>query len=628
MDKLEALKKYFGHSAFRNGQEGLIDAILSGRDAMGIMPTGAGKSVCYQLPAMLLPGITLVISPLISLMKDQVAALGQAGIPAAYINSSLTAAQYRDTLGLARLGCYKLIYVAPERLDTADFLEFADCSDISLVAVDEAHCVSQWGQDFRPSYLRIAGFISALKRRPIVGAFTATATEDVRRDIVNLLELDAPFVTITSFDRANLYFDVIQCRNNREKLGQLELLLRERSDKSGIIYCSTRKTVESLCEQLRSSGISATRYHAGLSDEERRANQDDFIYDRSRVMVATNAFGMGIDKSNVGFVIHFNMPKNLESYYQEAGRAGRDGSPADCILLYSAGDFMTAKYFITGGDGNEELTDEERELVRERDMFRLQRMSDYCRTKGCLRRYMLGYFGEAAPDSCGCCGCCCARDGVQLVQQDITIPAQKILSCVARATRKYEYGFGAVTYVRILTGSRSKRLHELGLDQISTYGIMKEDGRQRVREYIEYLIEQSYLAVTDNEFRLVTLTDKAAGVLFRGEKLAMPVRVPAGETRDEPPVRKRRRGEPQPESASASADMALFDELKSLRARLARLAGVPAYVVFTNATLMDMAAKKPLNMSDFMEVSGVGEAKAARYGEKFVEAVRKWTAEN
>ena len=624
MDKLEALKKYFGHSAFREGQEGLIDAVLSGRDAMGVMPTGAGKSVCYQLPAMLLPGTTLVISPLISLMKDQVEALAQAGIPAAYINSSLTAAQYRDTLGMARLGCYKLIYVAPERLDTDGFLDFAACADISFVAVDEAHCVSQWGQDFRPSYLRIAGFIRSLEHRPAVGAFTATATEEVRRDIVELLELNDPAVTITSFDRANLYFDVVQCRGNRAKLDVLDVLLRERSDRSGIIYCSTRKTVESLCERLRGMGIRATRYHAGLPDEERRANQDDFIYDRARIMVATNAFGMGIDKSNVSFVIHFNMPKNLESYYQEAGRAGRDGSPADCILLYSASDFMTAKYFINGDSENGELSEEERELVRGRDLLRLQRMSDYCRTKGCFRRYILGYFGEGAPESCGCCGNCCVRDGVQLVRQDITIPAQKILSCVTRVTRRYDYDFGVTTYVRMLTGSRDKRLLALGMDQVRTYGIMKDDGRRRVREYMEYLIEKGYLAVSDDELRLVTLTDRAAEILFHGEKLTMPVRVPVGQPEEEGRAKGRRsRG-----SAPSAADMGLFEELKALRAHLARMAGVPAYVVFTNAALMDMASKKPLNMNDFMEVSGVGEAKAERYGEKFVAAVRKWVAEN
>ena len=388
MEKLAALKQYFGHSGFRPGQEELVDALLAGRDVLGVMPTGGGKSMCYQLPALLLPGVALVVSPLISLMKDQVAALEQAGIPAAFINSSLTAEQYREVFRRARAGAYKILYVAPERLVTEGFLRLSASVDISLAAVDEAHCVSQWGQDFRPSYLGIAQFVSGLPRRPPVGAFTATATGAVREDIRRLLRLEDPLCVTTGFDRPNLFFDVVrpQC-----KAAWLADYLRSRRDQSGVVYCATRKTVEAVCGDLRAQGVAAARYHAGLEDEERRQNQEDFVYDRARVMVATNAFGMGIDKSNVSFVVHYNMPKNLESYYQEAGRAGRDGAPAECILLFSPGDVQTAKYLISAPQGGEEQ--ETRREVLRRDMERLEQMVGYCKTDGCLRGWFLDYFG-------------------------------------------------------------------------------------------------------------------------------------------------------------------------------------------------------------------------------------------
>lgn len=383
MNKYDILKEYFGHDSYRMGQEEIIDSILSGRDVLGIMPTGAGKSICYQVPAMLMDGITIVISPLISLMKDQVSALVSSGINAAYINSSLTPAQYREVFQRAYMNVYKIIYVAPERLNTAEFLSFAEYVKISMITVDEAHCVSQWGQDFRPSYLKIVEFIERLSYRPILSAFTATATGDVRSDICNILKLIDPYVITTGFDRKNLYFGVLKPKN---KYLRLKELLTGYKEKCGIIYCISRKKVEEICEKLNSDGYSATRYHAGLTDSERRKNQDDFIYDRKLIMVATNAFGMGIDKSNVSFVIHFNMPKNLESYYQEAGRAGRDGGQADCILLYSGADVTTNKFLIENSrESNQELSDEALERVIQKDYERLRAMTFYCSTNECLR---------------------------------------------------------------------------------------------------------------------------------------------------------------------------------------------------------------------------------------------------
>lgn len=403
MTKHEALKHYFGYDTFRPAQETLIDTLLSGRDVIGVMPTGAGKSVCYQIPAMMLDGVTLVISPLISLMKDQVAALKNAGIPGAYINSSLTAAQYREVLLRAANGRYKIIYVAPERLWTEGFLRFATEVKVSLVAVDEAHCVSQWGQDFRPSYLSITGFVEKLSLRPVVGAFTATATAEVKRDMEVLLGLNNPLSLTTGFDRPNLYFHVVR---PKYKPTYFKELIACYGDNNGIVYCSTRKMVDTLCAELKRQGFSAARYHAGMEDDERRQSQDEFINDRISVMVATNAFGMGIDKPDVRFVIHYNMPKNLESYYQEAGRAGRDGKPSDCILLFSEDDIRIAEYFIRNSEKNEELTEKERRKLYRRDLERLDKMIGYCETTGCLRAYLLKYFGEKQKGRCGNCGGC------------------------------------------------------------------------------------------------------------------------------------------------------------------------------------------------------------------------------
>ena len=412
MDKHQVLRHYFGHDSFRPGQEAMVDALLSGRDALGVMPTGAGKSMCYQVPALAMadaagaPGITLVISPLISLMADQVAALKSAGVPAAYLNSSLTPRQMDIALERAAQGAYKIIYVAPERLETPSFLRFARSVKIALLAVDEAHCISQWGQDFRPVYLRIADFVEQLPQRPVIGAFTATATQRVREDIIRHLRLVNPAMVTTGFDRPNLYFEVVRCTAGRSRDDALFDVLRGREGLSGIIYCATRKAVEEVCDRLNAQGFSAARYHAGLSDEERRQNQEDFQFDRVQVMVATNAFGMGIDKSNVRYVIHYNMPRSMEAYYQEAGRAGRDGEKAECILLYSGQDIITAKWMIEHNPPNEALSAAEQAAVRRQDLERLNSMIDYCLRDECQRSVILRYFGEKTGEACGGCGYC------------------------------------------------------------------------------------------------------------------------------------------------------------------------------------------------------------------------------
>ena len=614
MDKRTLLKTYFGHHDFRPGQEALIDALLSGRDVLGVMPTGAGKSICYQLPALLLPGVTLVVSPLISLMKDQVNALTQAGIASAYINSSLSAAQYREVFRRAQAGAYKLIYVAPERLTTADFLRFAEGVEISLVAVDEAHCVSQWGQDFRPSYLQIAQFVQQLPSRPPVGAFTATATDHVKTDIEKLLLLRDPLRVTTGFDRPNLFFEVV---HPKSKDAYLRAFLAGRPGQSGIVYCATRKAVEAVCDKLCRSGLPATRYHAGLSDDERRRNQDDFLYDRAQVMVATNAFGMGIDKSNVSFVAHYNMPKNVESYYQEAGRAGRDGAKAHCVLLFSPGDVQTARFLIENGEDNEALSEEELAQVRRRDLERLDSMTAYCKTTGCLRSFLLAYFGEAAPPTCGNCGSCTS----EMVETDITVAAQMILSAVARVEKQYRTGLGLVQIIHMLHGSKEQRMFQLGLDQLPTYGLMRSVDRSQIRAYVDHLIGEGYLRLDGTEYPVLRLTQRAGAVLFHGEAVTITQRkaTAAEQTRS---ARKGAKAMP------VQADEGLYQTLKALRFRLAQEANVPAYVVFSNATLADMAARQPGSMAEFLQVSGVGEVKAAKYGEAFIAEIQSWQAEN
>jgi ATP-dependent DNA helicase RecQ len=571
---------------------------------MGIMPTGGGKSICYQIPALMLPGVTLVISPLISLMKDQVSALTNAGVNAAFINSSLSAEELRQVYGKARAGEYKLLYVAPERLGAEGFLALMQELEVSLVAVDEAHCISQWGQDFRPSYLRIAGFIACLPRRPVVTAFTATATAQVQEDIVRLLELNAPACYVAGFDRPNLFFDV---RRPKNKTSTLLELLNERRGKCGIVYCATRAAVERICQILCSRGIDATRYHAGLSEEERQINQDDFQFDRKSVMVATNAFGMGIDKSNVSFVIHYNMPKSLEAYYQEAGRAGRDGEAADCILLYSAGDVETAKFLI-GSNGGDTL--------RREDYERLNIMVGYCKTDECLRGYILDYFGQEHSDCCGNCGNC----KQEYVQRDITIPAQMILSCVLRIKERLGYYVGKTLIVSVLRGSRSQRVQELGLDKLSTYGLMGNLSAAQIRNYIDFIELDGYLR-TEPLHSTLEPAGESSDVLFHGKKVFMPVRADRVDETDAVKKRRRRRGST---TAEPEAEDSLFSALKAVRNRIAQGEKVPAYIIFSNATLTDMAAKAPRTMDELLDVSGVGQVKAARYGADFLRAIAEY----
>ena len=598
-DKLSVLKDYFGHDSFRDGQEQIVDALLDGRDALCIMPTGAGKSMCYQIPALLFDGVTIVVSPLISLMKDQVGSLVQSGVPAAYINSSLSYPQFLRVLSNTEHGKYKIIYVAPERLLTDGFLDTCKKIKISMVAVDEAHCVSQWGQDFRPSYLKIISFIKSLENRPIIGAFTATATNDVKEDIKKILRLENPFEITTGFDRPNLFFGVIKSSSKDEKLIDL---IRERGDRSGIVYCATRKNVESVCELLCDNGFSATRYHAGLDEYERRKNQEDFVFDRKNIMVATNAFGMGIDKSNVTYVIHYNMPKIIESYYQEAGRAGRDGGEADCILLYSPKDVRLNRFMIENSEGNDELTIEENEQIRERDFERLKHMTFYSTTNDCLRGFILRYFGGDKKAYCGKCSNCLSVH--KLV--DVTIDAQKIMSCIARTGQRY----GKTVICDVLKGSKSEKILKAELNSQSTYGIMKEVTARHIFGTIDFLAEKEYISA-DNETEALKLLPKSRDVLFGRERLVMK------KVENSEKVVKTHRPE-----VPVNSD--LLDALKALRKSIASQKSVPAYVIFTDATLIDMCKKCPETPDEMLEVSGVGRTKLEKFGKEFLEVIAKF----
>lgn len=608
MDKEQVLREYFGHSSFRQGQSELIDSILSGRDVLGIMPTGAGKSVCYQVPALMMNGITLVISPLISLMKDQVASLVENGINAGCIHSNMTAEERREFFRRAYAGEFKLIYAAPERLVTDEFIGFAESTHIAMVTVDEAHCVSQWGQDFRPSYLKIVEFIMRLSYRPVVSAFTATATKKVKENIAEALQLSDPFVITTSFDRPNLYFGMIK---PRKKYDELTSILSDRKDQCGIIYCLSRKNVEEVCEKLRRDGFSATRYHAGLSPEERHGNQEDFIYDRRRIMVATNAFGMGIDKSDVRFVIHYNMPKDIESYYQEAGRAGRDGEPSDCILLYSGTDVRTNEFLINNSlDENEELPAELREELRKRDMERLKQMTWYCSCTDCLREYILRYFGESSAGYCGNCSSCVT--GFETV--DITTDAKKIISCVYRVHQKGR-DYGKAMIADILIGKKSEKLIAQGFDSLSTFGIMSDVPMKKIRAEIDYLIRAGYLLQTQDQYPTLRFSGISADFLRGSQHITM--KLPKEEPKDSRNAEK-----------AYFAGSGLFTALKELRTKLAAEEHVPAYIVFSDAALKDMCRVLPVNYSQFLEVSGVGKRKADKYGEQFCQVIKKFLEEN
>lgn len=607
MDKLMILRRVYGYDCFRPGQEELIDGILHGRDVIGIMPTGGGKSMCYQLPGLLMPGLTVVISPLISLMRDQVQALQAAGIPAAYLNSTLSAHQSREIYRGLYEGRFKLIYVAPERLDSEGFSTLAQQMPISFVAVDEAHCISQWGQDFRPSYLRITNFIESLPSRPVVGAYTATATKQVKQDIQRLLKLNNPITCVTGYDRPNLYFEVRQPESkNAELLG----LLAPRKGRSGIVYCTTRKNVESVCDFLKDHGYRATRYHAGLDEKERSANQEDFLHERATVMVATNAFGMGIDKSNVSFVIHYNMPRSIESYYQEAGRAGRDGSEADCVLLFSQGDVNTAQYMINNGSDNEELTPAQREMVRRQDLNRLDAMVRYCKSEDCLRSYLLEYFGQKAPQVCGNCGSCLG----DFERQDITTEAQMILSCVKQIYDRIGKFADISVLSRTLRGSPDKAILEKGFNELSTYGLLREKTRTQVHDLIHHLEAEGYL--TEREDKRLELQRSAGDVLYRGQKVYMLVRKEPEKITILPKKKP---------LSDLEAD--LMVELILLRGKLAKSSGVRPDAIFSDPELEDMARKKPVTISAFKKVSGVGEIKASWYGQAFTSVIREFLSD-
>ena len=603
-DKFKILKDYFGYDSFRVGQEKLVDSLIAGVDVLGIMPTGAGKSLCYQVPALMKVGITLVISPLISLMKDQVSVLIQQGVRGAYLNQSLNAAQYRKALSNASQGMYKIIYVAPERLESQSFVSFAQRANISMIAVDEAHCVSQWGQDFRKSYLNISRFIENLPHRPVVGAFTATATSEVREDIIRLLQLQNPVVVTTGFDRPNLFFSVI---HPKSKPSELLKLLKERKGKTGIVYCSTRKKVEEVCNMLNSSGVSATRYHAGLPSEERVKNQDDFVYDRRQVMVATNAFGMGIDKSDVRFVIHYNMPKNLESYYQEAGRAGRDGEDADCILLYSKADVATCRFFIDNIEDNPDLPPGQNEAFKKKEEERLKYMIFYSTTSDCLRKFMLRYFGDSYKGNCGKCSNCLT----EFETVDATTEAQKILSCIIKTGQRY----GVKMITDVLRGVESLRISALGLDKQSTYGIMKDIRATEINYLIEQLEEQEIITSVNLQRPFLRVTEMSYPIL-RGSAKFM--------------VKKSKRLHSrvtQDVKINENIDRKLLDALKVVRLMFAKRRGVPAFVIFSDATLNDMCRRMPMTDHEFLSVSGVGANKLEKYGEEFMRVIRDYVNE-
>ena len=611
VNALETLKTYFGYDTFREGQEKIVEAILANRDVLAIMPTGAGKSICYQIPALMLPGITLVISPLISLMQDQVKALNDAGIHAAFINSSLTENQIGKALYLAASGRYKIIYVAPERLENYEFLEFARNVEISMVTVDESHCISQWGQDFRPSYLKIVEFVKNLPKRPIVSAFTATATEEVKNDILCTLSLEDPEVVITGFDRKNLYYSVENIRRKDEFIMEY---IGKHPTESGIIYCATRKNVDNLFELLFKRGVPVTRYHAGLTNETRKKNQDDFIYDRTPVIIATNAFGMGIDKSNVRYVIHYNMPQSMENYYQEAGRAGRDGEKSQCILLFSLQDVMIDRMLLDNKDFSD-VDEEDEYLIRQRDIRRLQTMEGYCKTTGCLRNYILEYFGEKTSGPCDNCGNCHR----EYHEVDMTAEAKWVVNCVAETRGRY----GLTIVLGTLMGAKRARLRELRTDQYKSYGALSGHSEAELRTLISQMTERGYLYQTQEKYSVLKLGDITP---LKDENTRVIMRTyeekePDKKKKVQKTVRKRST------DALTSAGYDLFEVLRKLRLEIAKEESMPPYIIFSDKTLIDMCVKKPSDEEEMLNVSGVGANKLKKYGQRFLEEIQKFCTE-
>ena len=602
MDSRETLKEYFGYDSFREGQERIINTIIEGRDALAIMPTGAGKSICYQVPALVLPGITIVISPLISLMQDQVKALNEAGIHAAFINSALSVSQISKALDMATQGIYKIIYVAPERLESLEFIQFATRMDISMVTVDEAHCISQWGQDFRPSYLKIVDFVNSLPKRPILSAFTATATEEVMNDIACILNLRNPNIVVTGFDRENLYYSV-ECIKRKDDF--VVEYIEKHPDDSGIIYCATRKKVDVLHELLLKRGVPITKYHAGIDNDTRKNNQDDFIYDRAPVIVATNAFGMGIDKSNVRYVIHYNMPQSMENYYQEAGRAGRDGEPSQCILLFSAQDIMISKFLLEKKDFTE-VSYEDIELIQQRDARRLQVIEGYCKTTGCLRNYILEYFGEKIAEPCGNCGNCHR----EYHEVDMTAEAKWVINCVVETKGRY----GLIIVLGTLLGANRARLNELGTVNYKSYGALKDSREAELRLLISQMLLDGYLYQTEDQYSVLRIGDISA---LKNENTPVIIRM----YEEKEPSRRPKSSRKRSTDSLTSAGFELFEQLRKLRLEIAREEAMPPYIIFSDKTLIDMCVKIPKSKQEMLNVSGVGANKFDKYGQRFLDEI-------